>query len=100
MTPFFRDEMIAALKAEGYVVIPKERHVILTSSACIDRYLVERMQPEEAQRYNNFIKHRHSREIGWEILDKGYGLSVDHGLDPHMDGYRTTYSVGLILPKA
>lgn len=91
--------MKRALEQEGYVVIPRERHVVLTVEKAISGGLLEAMGPEEAPRFREYCDRQISYEMGHALRKHGAITKEDLGRDPDMYAYRWRYQAGIILPK-
>lgn len=100
MTPASREWLKRALEQEGYVVIPKERHVVLTVEKAISASLLEMMDgQEEADRFRAYCDHQIAYEMGHAMREHGAITKEDLGRDSAMAAYRWRYRAGVILPK-
>jgi hypothetical protein len=94
------EHALQVLRDNGYVVIPRERHVVLTVRRSISWWELERMQgSEELKRFNEYIDGRVARDIGYEMLRKGAITKTDLGFDNLRTRHETEWQAGIILPK-
>lgn len=84
----------------GYVVIPRERHRVLTVEQAASASLLEMLQgPEEAASFRKHMDDAAARAIGPGLQDIKAITKEAFGPDPDQRIYRWRYRVGVILPK-
>lgn len=105
MIPTVKDWQIEhakqVLRDNGYVVIPRERHVVLTVQRSISWYEVEHLKKdvEGWKRLNEHIDYGVAREIGYAMLDKKAIVKTDLGWRDSYTRLATEWQAGIILPK-
>jgi hypothetical protein len=86
------------LRAEGYVVIPRERHVVLTVDRAVSVDLLEMLKDDKG-----FLEHCFDAvgsQIGREMARRGAITKEDLGRDGSPWAIqRWRYQAGIILPK-
>jgi hypothetical protein len=83
------------LRDAGYVVIPRERHVVLTVGRSHDRWSFEQLRDNEG--YLRYESGNVASQFGIEMLRKGAIYTEDLGLVE--DRYERRWTAGIILPK-
>lgn len=90
---------IRTLENYGYVVVPKDRHVVLTVDKAVSGGLLEQMSAEDAKGLQERMGNAVAHEIGYGLRDLGAITKEDLGPDPDMRIYRWRYQARVILPK-
>jgi hypothetical protein len=91
-----------ALRDNGYVVIPKERHVVLTVQRSLGWMDYDHLSKDAEgwKRFNQYIDERVAREIGTAMLHKNAITKTELGWREHYTRLATEYQAGIILPEA
>lgn len=85
------------LRNEGYVVIPRDRRLVLTVSRAISQLMVDKMAPEQRKCMHEHCDRSAAHALSQGLQDSKAILKQDKGL--HDYGYLTEYSIGVILPR-
>lgn len=91
------DEAIRVLRDNDYVVIPRERHRVLTVEKAVSTGLLENLT--ETDSFQDHLDGVAAREIGYGLKDLGAITKEAFGPDPDYRIYRWRYQAGAILPK-
>lgn len=89
------------LRRHGYIVIPKERHGVLTARYAVPHYVLGNLRSGD-HRWSDTALETNLRVIARKASDDGFMLHERHDLDDPVSGKETifTTSVVLIKPKA
>jgi hypothetical protein len=87
------------LRDAGYVVIPRERHVVLTVNRTINADVIEMLKgsPDVAS-FQRYCDSSVGAEMGHMLMEKAV-VKTDDGYDSFMHAYKRRYQAGIILPQ-
>lgn len=84
----------------GYVVIPRERHRVLTVDRRVSAWVIENLRDkEQLESYRRFEEDTAARALGHELMKKAV-LKEDLGYDSYDNSYRRRWSAGVIIPRS
>lgn len=88
------------LKDAGYIVIPKERRVIIHSRYLVSPWDLERFSGAP-ERYTDMVLSTHLRSIAGEIKDQGLYVHSKNAIDDPVTGKEVYFdtAVAVIKPK-
>jgi hypothetical protein len=84
------------LRDAGYMVIPRERHVVLKVDRSIDRFLVE--QAYDTKSFLQYEEGVVAQALGRELMEKAV-RRTDRGLSADKHRYERRWETEVILPK-
>lgn len=89
------------LRANGYVVIQKERHVVFTVDRALSLLDYEHMRIDEEgwKRFNEHMDGNAAHQIGVELLNQGFITKDDIGWDASRTRHGTRYQRAAIKPR-
>lgn len=88
------------LRDRDYVVIPRERHRVLTVEKAVSTGLLENLSDDfDAKNFEAYMDSCAARSMSHELMKIGAVTKDALGPDPDKRIYRWRYQAGVILPK-
>lgn len=108
------EEAKALLRKNGYVVVPRDRHKVLTVCQSIDWMFWDHLQSCDAKaaltgeprgnselgRFTEHVDYGAARQFGCELKDMGAIVKTDDGWDKLVTRRMWRYELGVIMPRA